>query len=307
MPRFLKLGHVALNVTDLERSRRYYEDHVGLAYSGTSESTGAIYLRCSSEYQDIALHQAKTPGLRHVGWEMETERELDELARCLGANEIPFRELSLAECNEMHLGRTIKAIDPGSGLTNLFYDVCWEYGGEPFVPTHTKIQRLGHILIQTPNSAEAIAFYRDVLGFQVSDKFGPNVQFMRCWPNPYHHSLGIGRSDRNRFNHVNFMVSEVDDIGKGMWRCNQAQVPIVHGPGRHPPSGSMFLYFLDPDGMTVEYSFGMEEFPEEGARKLRQLEPMQSSLDFWGAPIDPRKGASGEIVQGSLEAEMAGA
>ena len=67
--------------------------------------------------------------------------------------------------------------------------------------------------------------------------------------------------------HVNFMVTEVDDIGRGISRFNKAQVPIVNGPGRHPPSGSMFLYYLDPDGMTVEYSFGMEEFPAEGARK----------------------------------------
>jgi len=300
MPRFLKLGHVALNVTDLERSRHFYEELVGLAYSATSETTGAVYLRCSSEYQDLALHQSATPGLRHVGWEMETEAELAELASRLTAAGIPYRELTPAETAEMHIGRGIMAIDPGSGLTNLFYDVCWEYGGEPFVPTHTKIQRLGHILIQTPDCARSTAFYHDVLGFRISDKFGPNVNFMRCWPNPFHHSLGVGRGETNRFNHINFMVSEVDDIGKAMWRFQTAQVPVVHGPGRHPPSGSMFFYFLDPDGMTVEYSFGMEEFPEEGARKPRQLEPMQSSLDFWGAPIDPRKGACGEIVQGSL-------
>ncbi len=36
----------------------------------------------------------------------------------------------------------------------------------------------------------------------------------------------------------------------------------MFGPGRHPPSESVFLYFLDPDGLTLEYSFGMEEFPE---------------------------------------------
>ena len=67
------------------------------------------------------------------------------------------------------------------------------------------------------------------------------------------------------------MVSEIDDIGKAIWRCNKNDVPIVRGPGRHPPSDSVFFYVLDPDGITVEYSFEMEEFPEHGARPAREL------------------------------------
>lgn len=46
-------------------------------------------------------------------------------------------------------------------------------------------------------------------------------------------------------------------------------MPVVFGPGRRPASTSVFLYFLDPDGMTLEYSFGMEEFPQIGARAPR--------------------------------------
>jgi 2,3-dihydroxy-p-cumate/2,3-dihydroxybenzoate 3,4-dioxygenase len=91
------------------------------------------------------------------------------------------------------------------------------------------------------------------------------------------------------------MVTEVDDIGRAIWRFNRAEVPIVNGPGRHPPSESMFLYFLDPDGLTLEYSFGMEEFPEVNPRKPRILEPIRESFDYWGAPVDPRKAAIGEI------------
>ena len=61
--------------------------------------------------------------------------------------------------------------------------------------------------------------------------------------------------------HVNFMVTEINDIGRALHRLGAQGVPIVHGPGRHPTSGSIFLYFLDPDGITLEYSFGMEEIP----------------------------------------------
>ncbi len=52
--------------------------------------------------------------------------------------------------------------------------------------------------------------------------------------------------------------------------------------------------------MTVEYSFGMEEFPEVGAREPRMLEPVPESLDTWGAVPDPMFGKCGviEVAQG---------
>jgi 2,3-dihydroxy-p-cumate/2,3-dihydroxybenzoate 3,4-dioxygenase len=93
------------------------------------------------------------------------------------------------------------------------------------------------------------------------------------------------------------MVEEIDDIGRGLWRFNKNNVPVVRGPGRHPPSGSVFLYVLDPDGITVEYSYGMEEFPEQDAREHRVLPPVPESIDYWDGPTDPRLGKIGVIEQ----------
>jgi 2,3-dihydroxy-p-cumate/2,3-dihydroxybenzoate 3,4-dioxygenase len=73
-------------------------------------------------------------------------------------------------------------------------------------------------------------------------------------------------------------------------------VPVVFGPGRHIASGSVFLYFLDPDGLTLEYSFGMEEFPEVDPRPPRILPPVPESIDSWGAIPDPRMTTIGEIA-----------
>lgn len=65
--------------------------------------------------------------------------------------------------------------------------------------------------------------------------------------------------------------------------------------GRHPPSGSVLLYFFDPDGLTVEYGFGTDESPEVGAREPRMLEPVPKSLDTWGAVPDAQFGTNGAI------------
>jgi 2,3-dihydroxy-p-cumate/2,3-dihydroxybenzoate 3,4-dioxygenase len=158
-----------------------------------------------------------------------------------------------------------------------------------------RIQRIGHFVLKVADFDAACRFHTEVLGFRVSDMIDGTICFMRCHPNPYHHGVGLGRASEDQLHHVNFMVTEVDDIGRGISRFNKAQVPIVNGPGRHPPSGSMFLYYLDPDGITVEYSFGMEEFPAEGARKPRVMEPIKASIDYWDSFLDPRKATVGAI------------
>ena len=96
------------------------------------------------------------------------------------------------------------------------------------------------------------------------------AEWLRAWPNPLHHSLALLQHSANTLHHINFMVTDIDDIGQAMNRMKGAGVPIVFGPGRHLPSTSIFLYFLDPDGNTNEFSFGMELFEEEGARGPRQ-------------------------------------
>ena len=301
MIRYKKLGYVALNVTDLARSTAFYCDTLGLQ-PVENERAGAgepQFFRCDWDHHNIMLFEGAAPGLKRIGFEMESAAELERLFTLLKGCGAQVWEVPAEESARFHQRRSIRLHEPHTGATFEFYDHMREFGGQPYVPTVAKIQRLGHLVLRTPAYAQAIQFFTEVLNFHISDVIEDAVTFTRCFPNRFHHSLGIGNGKTRGLHHVNFMVTEVDDIGRAIWRFNQAQVPIVNGPGRHPPSGSMFLYFLDPDGLTLEYSFGMEEFPETGARKHRVLEPIRASFDYWGAPVDPRKAAVGAIEAGA--------
>jgi 2,3-dihydroxy-p-cumate/2,3-dihydroxybenzoate 3,4-dioxygenase len=87
----------------------------------------------------------------------------------------------------------------------------------------------------------------------------------------------------------------VNDIGRAMNRMRDNNVPIVYGPGRHDISDSIFLYFLDPDALTIEYSFGMEEFAELTARPPRNLPMLPEILDCWGGRPAPDFGKCGLV------------
>ena len=91
------------------------------------------------------------------------------------------------------------------------------------------------------------------------------------------------------------------NIGIQVNRLKDHNVPILFGPGRHHPSGSVFLYFADPDGISIEYSQGMEAFPEEGAREPRRLEPSKETIDEWGGTPQPEFGQVGKLFNDELE------
>lgn len=292
MIRYRKLGYVALNVSDVARSTAFYRDQVGMADAGDGP-LGSRFLRCSTSHHDLMLCPG-APGLKRIGFEMESDEALAALGRALAGKGLAVQDVAADELAALHITRALRVAEPLTGVTYEFCERMREVA-DPFVPTVARIQRLGHVVLKTAHYAEAVRFFTEVLNFQVSDAIDGMVSFMRCYPNPFHHSFALANSRRPGLHHVNLMVSEVDDIGRALWRFQKAGVPVVHGPGRHPPSGSMFYYFLDPDGLTVEYSFGMEEFPAEGARPPRLLEPVQASFDYWGAPPDARKAATGEI------------
>lgn len=291
--RYRKLGYVELNVSDLGRSRDFYEGLVGLQYAGEGQR-GELRLRCSDDAYSVVLHQGGEPGHKRTGWTLEDEQQFEHLFGRLRDAGVPHEQLSQTECEERGFARAARMVDPNFGAVMEFY-LPADTRPHGFTPTLARIQRLGHVVFTTPKFHDAVAFYRDVMNFGLSDSIGSVFAFFRCWPNPYHHGIGIGGFPHTVYHHTNFMVSEIDDIGKAMHRLNRAGVPIVYGPGRHVASGSAFLYFLDPDGLTCEYSFGMEEFSETHAREPRQLVPAPETADMWLSPQDPRMGRTGVI------------
>jgi len=283
--RFARLGHVVLNVTDLERSAAFYEEIVGLQRAPSPREDLAFF-RCSERRQDIVLSRAAAPGLKRIGWQMESPFALAAVRAELARLGLPISDLSNDEMATFGLGEAFRSVEPTTGAVFEFF-VQVDPAESAFQPSHTNIARLGHVVLHSPDRPATERFLTDHLNFRVSDRIEGTVSFMRCFPNPLHHSFGVGQSDRAGLNHVNFMVTDLDDIGRALNRVQRAKAPIVYGPGRHPPSESVFLYFLDPDGMTVEYSFGMEEFPEVAPREPRALPAGLESIDYWGGAPQP--------------------
>ncbi len=291
--RYRRLAYVALNVTDHARSDRFYQDMLGLQAAG-SVGDGEHLYRCSAHHHDVILHEAPLAGLRRVAWEMETLEDLARLRCHFARLAIAVHIMDADYCASLGLDEAFQITEPNTGA---IFEYCGRMAdaATPYTPTVTRILRVGHVVLGAKNYEVTEQFFSDALNYRISDRIDGTVTFMRCFPNPLHHSLGLSKSDSNRLHHVNFMVTDIDDIGRALHRARKFDAPVVFGPGRHPPSESVFLYFLDPDGTTLEYSFGMEEFPELDPRPPRRLPLALESIDYWGATPQAEFGRGGAI------------
>ena len=287
--RYKKLGYVGVNVTDLDRTVAFYRDVVGMEVSEYRQGEVA-FMRCADDHHSLAFYPGAQPGLKRIAFEVQSDEDLEAARRQLQSLGVAFDNVPASEARGLHHRESLRFNIPGCGLIMELFS-----GGErpvhPFVPTRAHILRLGHLVLNIAEFDTTFPWLTEHFGFRLSDHIkdehgGPaEFAFLRCWPNPYHHSLGIARSDRNQLHHYALMVRDLDDIGRGNNRLPREGSQIVFGPGRHVASGSVFLYFLDPDNITLEYTHGMEEFPENTPRPARKLEPKLEIVDMWlGTP-----------------------
>lgn len=88
-PTFQATGvdHIALSVTDVARSRQFYERHLGLRVTRCGSST--CFLQCGEDF--LALFRGDAPGLHHYSFAIDDFSADDAVQRLEGAGLTPKR------------------------------------------------------------------------------------------------------------------------------------------------------------------------------------------------------------------------
>ena len=123
-------------------------------------------------------------------------------------------------------------------------------------------------------------FWCGVFNCRVSDRIG-DAALLRI--DPVHHKMAMFPTDRPGIQHINFQVQSVDDIMRSWYFLQEREVRIAFGPGRHPTSTAIFLYFYGPDDVIWEYSHGVRLIEDEDTYVPRQFPFTKSSFCMWGA------------------------
>jgi catechol 2,3-dioxygenase-like lactoylglutathione lyase family enzyme len=127
-----------------------------------------------------------------------------------------------------------------------------------------RIERLGHVVLETPSFSRALDWYLENLGLIVSDflyfpgqrERGPTMAFIRCdrGATPAdHHTLAMTLAPRLGYVHSAYQVTDLDAVATGGKFLEERGYRHAWGIGRHIQGSQIFDYWRDPDCVMVEH------------------------------------------------------
>ncbi len=146
--------------------------------------------------------------------------------------------------------------------------------------------RIGHVHLKVTDLNQSIRFYRDVLGFDVTQKSGTQAAFLSA--GGYHHHIGLntwhskdGPTPDPRapgLYHVAFLYPDRQALAQTLLQVVTSGVPIL-GAADHGVSEA--IYFEDPDGNGIEIyrDRPQSDWPRDA----------QGTLTMTNAPLDLEK------------------
>lgn len=134
------------------------------------------------------------------------------------------------------------------------------------------LRRLQHLVLWVSDVERSVAFYRDVLGFEVKTRYA-RAAFLRIPGSADDHHLGLFEQEglrvpdegAARMYHSAWEVGEIGDLARARRRL--AEVGSLVGESDH--GVSLSLYAKDPDGLEFEVFWTV---PEGRSVKTRALD-----------------------------------
>jgi len=279
--RLESLRYVRLGTRNLTEASEYAQRILGLEL--VRRERNSVYLRGDGRDHTL-VYSESDPANHATGWDVADRSALEAAAAELESRQIRVHSGTKAEREERYIDDFVWFQDPSGNRHELV--VATRGAGNTFTPSRSSgVWSFSHIGLRTTDAARDEKFWTGVLGARVSDRIGA-APLLRI--DEVHHRIALFPSRHAGVQHVNHQVHGVDDVMRSYYFLRERGVRIVFGPGRHPTSGAVFLYFEGPDGMVYEYSTGVRLISgqEEETYEPRQFPFAPESFCMWGSRPD---------------------
>ena len=147
------------------------------------------------------------------------------------------------------------------------------------VPSQT---RIGHVHLKVADIERSLAFYRDLLGFEVQQMFGDSAAFISA--GGYHHHIGLNTwHSRNAgpapvnavgLYHTAILYPTRQDLAVILKRLVDANYPLS-GASDHGVSEAIYLNDPDKNGVELYWDKPMEQWPrDEQGNLIMVIDPL---------------------------------
>lgn len=286
-----------------------------------------LAFRMDDRKQRLVVSDEPGETLAFMGWEVSERSDLQAYAARLDGAGFAVTQGSAELADRRFVSDLIVTHDPAGNRIELFWSPS--IASDPFVPGRpisgfkTGPFGMGHAVLHVADVEPALAFYRDLLDFHVSDYGLTPYPLYFFHVNGRHHSFALVGSGKSGFHHFMVEYDNLDDVGQGYDLAQLEENRIAYTLGRHTNDYMTSFYANSPSGFFVENGWGgrvidpatwrpHETFdgpsfwgherlylPEEPRARMRQLRLDAASKGLQAPPVVDCPWLYGELGSGN--------
>src|SRR6187200_485188 len=249
------LGYVGVRAKSLEDWTSFGTRFLGMQL--TDRSAKSLALRMDDRKQRVVVSEDGGEGVGFYGWEVADAATLQDLGARLEKAGVQVARGSRSLADERRVKDLIVLADPLGNRVEVFHGA--ETAADPFRPGRsisgfrTGVLGMGHVVLSVENADAVMPFYRDLLGFRLSDYYHKPFSAYFMHVNPRHHSLAFIQSGKNAVHHMMMELFSFDDVGQGYDIAQSQEDRVAVTLGRHTSDYLTSFYSWTPSEFMVEY------------------------------------------------------
>jgi 2,3-dihydroxybiphenyl 1,2-dioxygenase len=252
------LGYVGIGASNLSEWTRFASDWLGMQMTERGNTVRAF--RMDDRRQRLVIDRSLADGERYFGFEVDGADALQSLAARLEDARVEVRRGPAGLADQRFVKELITFDDPAGNHLEAFHGPA--VADTPFRPGRsisgfrTGALGMGHVVFHVTRIDDLLGFYRDLLGFAVSDYITSPFRAYFMHVNPRHHSVALIETGKQDLHHLMVELFSLDDVGQGYDIALGEPDKIATTLGRHPNDAVTSYYLRSPSGFMLEYGWG---------------------------------------------------
>lgn len=262
------LAYVVAETTDPAKWKTYAEDVLGMMTAPSPD--GGWYVKMDERQFRIAVRPGRRDGYVASGWEVRDQAGFDAAVAALRQAGTAIEPGDAALCGLRCVQQLVMFTDPSGNRHELVYGFKSDFahfaspaGVARFI---TGDIGMGHTVLPAPKFDETLRFWREVMGFGLSDIYnfqpaGPDgptlpIHFLHCG-NARHHSLALAAFPvESRCVHIMVEVDGMPEVGRALDRMAAHGVAPSATLGQHTNDKMISFYMKSPSNFDIEFGYG---------------------------------------------------
>ena len=252
------LGYLGIGASNLTDWSDFATNWLGMQMIERGNTVRAF--RMDDRQQRLVIDRSLADGERYFGFEVEDGAALDDLAVRLEAHGVAVTQEPNALADQRFVAELISFHDPAGNRLEAFHGPA--LADTPFSPGRaisgfrTGPLGMGHVVFHVKNIDDLLGFYKDILGFGVSDYISTPFRAYFLHVNARHHSVALIETGKQDLHHLMVELYSLDDVGQGYDIALGEPEKIATTLGRHPNDAVTSYYLRSPSGFMLEYGWG---------------------------------------------------